>query len=66
MTLMQSLKRICRKLTPAEMAASELGEAELAKLQSQTGQEYAASLVQYHDQRITRLRKYLKSIGETV
>ena len=64
MTFMRSIKRLCRRLTPAEMAAAELGEAELSKLQAQTGQEYAASLVQYHDQRITRLRKYLKSIGE--
>jgi hypothetical protein len=59
MNITQHLKRVFRKLTPAEMAATELAEAELNRLDAQTAVEYATSVVGYEDARIKRLRKFL-------
>jgi hypothetical protein len=59
MNITQQLKRVFRKLTPAEMAATELAEAELNRLDAQTAVEYATSVVGYEDARIKRLRKFL-------
>ena len=47
------------KPTPLEAAARELIEAEHAKLEAQSGAEYANALVQYNDKRITRLLKFI-------
>ena len=60
----QSLKRMFRKLTPLEMATHELAEAELSKLEAETGQEFAASLVSYNTARIRRLRLYITKLAE--
>ncbi len=59
MSILQAFKRALRKLTPTEVAAAELAEAELARLQSQTGQEYAQAMCDYHGRRIARLRAFL-------
>jgi len=59
MSLALSLKRAFRKLTPAEVAAIELADAELAKLQAQTAMEFAASVVDYNSTRIKRLKTFL-------
>ncbi len=64
MTLSQAVKRLFRKLTPAEVCASELAEAELSKLTAQSEQEYAAAMVSYQEARIKRLRGFLKTTGE--
>lgn len=53
------IKRAFRRLTPLEVAARELAEAELSKLQAQSAAEYAQSVVTYNDARIKRLRKLL-------
>ena len=45
MTLTQQFKRMTRRLTPVEMAATELAEAELHKLEAHSAVEYATSVV---------------------
>ncbi len=59
MTLIQLAKQTLRRLTPAQMAATELAEAELHRLEAHTAMEYASSMVSYEDARIKRLRKFL-------
>lgn len=59
MSLALHIKRAFRKLTPAEVAATELAEAELLRMEAQTAQEYAACMVSYHGKRIDRLRAVL-------
>jgi hypothetical protein len=61
MNMRETLRILFRKLTPAEVAARELGEAELSLLTASTGKEYAQSLIDYNDARIKRLRKFLAS-----
>lgn len=51
-----------RKPTPLEMATREMIEAEHARLAAQTAQEYAASVVTYNNQRISRLGKYINEL----
>lgn len=57
--MLQDFKRVLRRLTPIELAARELVEAELALLEAQTGVDYAVSLVGYNAKRVERLRKYI-------
>jgi hypothetical protein len=59
MTITQQFKRITRRLTPVEMAATELAEAELHRLEAHSAVEFANSMVAYEDARIKRLRKFL-------
>ncbi len=61
MSIKQRLKRMLRRLTPAEVASSELADAELARLEAQTAQEYAAAMVSYQDTRIKRLKVFLRT-----
>ena len=62
--MIQDLKKIFRRLTPVELAAKELAEAERALLEAQTGREYADAIVTYNEKRIARLRGVLKKQGE--
>jgi len=66
MTITQQFKRMTRRLTPVEMAATELAEAELHKLEAHSAVEYATSVVSYEDARIKRLRKFLSDAEKTV
>ena len=66
MTLTQQFKRRARRLTPVEMAAAELADAELHRLEAQRAMEYASSVVSYEDARIKRLRKFLADAEKTV
>ena len=59
MKFTHDVKRMFRKLTPAEVASAELADAELAKLQAQTAMEYASSVVDYNSTRIKRLKTFL-------
>lgn len=52
---------IFRTPTPLELAAKELAEAERALLQAETAREYATAMVEYNDERIQRLRRYIKT-----
>lgn len=48
------------RVAPAkEIAESELAQAERQLLEAQSAQEYTNAMVQYHTQRIARLRKVL-------
>jgi hypothetical protein len=58
--LRELLKEPFKKPTPLEMIATELAEAHLAKLQAETGVEYAQSIVDYNVNRITRLNARLE------
>ena len=60
--MIAALRRAFRRITPAEVAARELAEAELSMLQAQTAREYAESVMSYNQARITRLRKYLATL----
>ena len=66
MTLTQQFKRMTRRLTPVEMAAAELADAELHKLEAHSAVEYATSVVSYEDARIKRLRKFLADAEKVV
>ena len=60
--MIDACRRAFRRITPAEVAARELAEAELSMLQAQTAREYAESVMSYNQARITRLRKYLATL----
>jgi hypothetical protein len=60
MGLRDLLKEPFKKPTPLEMIATELAEAHLAKLQAETGVEYAQSIVDYNVTRIERLNKRME------
>ena len=63
--MIQELKKIFRRLTPAEVAAKELAEAELSVLEARTAQEYAASIILYNETRIKCLRAFLAKLEPT-
>jgi hypothetical protein len=58
------IRRVFGRITPAEMAAKELADAELAVLEARTAQEYATSVITYNETRITRLRDFLSNLKE--
>ena len=60
----ETWKIITRTISPTEMAAKELAEAELRLLEAQSAVEYAKSIVDYNEQRIKRLRKFITSTNE--
>ena len=62
MKLWTEIKAIFRKPTPLEVATMELMDAEFAKLQAETGREFAEAAVAYNSARITRLRKYIANL----
>lgn len=59
MKIIEELKRLYRRPTPAEVAARELACAELDRLTAQTHVEFYQATVAYNDARIKRLRKFL-------
>jgi len=59
MNFLKYLQNLFAKPTPLELATMELVQAERAKLEAETGREYADALVKYNTARITRLRKYI-------
>lgn len=59
-------KRLLATPTPLEMAVRELVQAQRAKLEAESACEYAASMVQYNEDRINRLiRRVDEMKGET-
>ncbi len=66
MNMIQQFKKLTRRLTPVEMAATELAEAELHRLEAHSAVEYATSVVSYEDARIKRLRKFLADAEKAV
>lgn len=65
MKIFHQLKHVFRKLSPLEVAVSELVEAELAKLAAETGREYAEAAVQYNTSRIRRLKTFIAASTKT-
>ena len=64
--MIQMTKRLLATPTPLELAAQELVQAQRAKLEAESACEYAASMIQYNDDRINRLRVRLTELqGET-
>jgi hypothetical protein len=59
MSVYNDLKMIFKRITPMQVAANELAEAEFSMLRAETGVEYAHSLVTYNKQRVARLRAYM-------
>ena len=64
MKWVHDMKRVFRRLTPAEMAARELADAELARLEALSATEYAEAMATYHDKRIARLRAFLVELAQ--
>ena len=60
--MIATFRRLLRRLTPAEVAAKALADAELALLEAMTGREYAQSVVDYNEVRIKRLRAFLAKL----
>jgi len=60
--MIQLAKRLMSTPTPLEMAANELVEAQRSKLEAESAREYAYHMVQYHDDRINRLRERLDEL----
>jgi hypothetical protein len=56
----EPFKEPFEKPSPLQVIAEELAEAHLAKLQAETGVEYAQSIVDYNVTRITRLNARLE------
>ena len=60
------VKRLLAMPTPLEMAVRELVQAQRSKLEAETALDYAANMVQYNDDRISRLKARLTELqGET-
>lgn len=59
-----SILRMFRKVSPAEIAARDLYDAELSLLQAHKHREYALALVTENEARVQRLRKYLATLRE--
>jgi hypothetical protein len=54
------IKEKFRQRTPLELITWELAQARLAKLEAETGVDYAQSIVDYNNTRIKRLEAHLK------
>jgi len=62
--MIEVVKKLLTTPTPLEMAARELVQAQRAKLEAESACEYAASMIQYNDDRIVRLQKRLNEMKE--
>ena len=62
--MIEVVKKLLATPTPLEMAARELVQAQRAKLEAESACEYAASMIQYNDDRIVRLQKRLNEMKE--
>jgi len=58
------VKRLLATPTPLEMVVRELVQAQRAKLEAETALDYAANMVQYNDDRISRLKVRLTELKE--
>lgn len=65
MALLLALKRVMRRLTPAEIAAKELADAELELLSALTHRDFSQSLIDYNQARIKRLQTFLTKLEKT-
>ena len=64
--MIEMTKRLLATPTPLEMAARELIGAQRAKLEAESALDYARSMVDYNNDRISRLRvRIIELQGET-
>lgn len=63
--MIQELKSLFVRPTALEVATRELDQAELSLLEHQSSAEYAQAIVAYQENRIKRLRAYLKARSAT-
>jgi len=59
---MNWLRKLTRRITPAEMAAKELADAELRLLAARSAKEYADAVIAENEARVKRLRKFLAEL----
>jgi hypothetical protein len=59
------IRRLTRRITPAEMATRELAVAELQHLEAMSAADHARASVLYHETRINRLRAFLAKTNGT-
>ena len=59
MNFYTEIKAMFKMPTPIEVAAAQLATAELELLKSETGVEYASSMVSFNRAQIKRLRAYI-------
>jgi hypothetical protein len=62
--MIKYLKKLLSGPTDLEAAAAELSDAYLELLAAQTGVDYAKSMVDYNEARISRLESYLAQYGD--
>ena len=55
--MLEKLKSYFKRPTPLEVIIQELTEAELSLLKSLSSRDYANAVVEYHNNRIVRLKK---------
>ena len=58
---MKELLALIKKPSAVSLAQQELEDAQRSFLQSQSAAEYASSMSAYHEQRIKRLKAYLRT-----
>jgi predicted outer membrane protein len=61
MNIYSEIKAMFKMPTPLEVAAAQLATAELELLKSETGVEYASSMVAFNKAQIKRLRAYIST-----
>jgi hypothetical protein len=59
MNIYTELKQMLKMPTPIEVAAAQLATAELELLKSETGVEFASSMVTFNKNQIKRLKAYI-------
>jgi hypothetical protein len=59
MNIYAEFKQMFKMPTPLEVAAAQLATAELELLKSETGVEYASSMVSFNKAQIKRLKAYI-------
>ena len=59
MNFYSEIKAMFKMPTPLEVAAAQLATAELELLKSETGVEYASSMVSFNRAQIKRLKAYI-------
>ena len=64
MSIVHDFKTIFKRITPVQVVANELAEAEFSLLKAESGVEYATALVTYNKARIKRLKMYMSTLSK--
>jgi hypothetical protein len=60
--MMNWLRTLTQRITPAEVAAKELAASELRLLEALSAREFAEAVITENETRIKRLRKFLADL----